>query len=55
MGIAEADLTLLSEAVTKVAEKTLGKIASRKTNWMTSFTMKVNQLAETIVEVWDTM
>ena len=32
LGIAEEDVTLLREAVAEVAEKTLGKITSRKTN-----------------------
>ena len=32
MGIEEEDLTLPSEAVAEVAEKTLGKLTSRKTN-----------------------
>ena len=54
-GIEEEYLTLLSEAVAKVAEKTLGKIVSRQTNWKASITMKVNQLAETVAEVHETM
>ena len=55
MGIAEKDLNLLNEAVIEVAEKTLGKITSRETNWMTSITTKVNHLAETIEGVCNTM
>ena len=55
MGIAEEDMTLLSEVVTEVAEKTSGKITTRKTNWKDSITMKVNYLVQTIAEVCDTM
>ena len=55
MGITKEDLTLLSEAVAEVAEKNLGKIVSKKTNWTASITTKVNRLAETVAEVHDTM
>ena len=55
MGIVDEDLTLLSDAVTEVAEKILGNIVRKQTNWMASITMKVNQLAETIIEVRDTI
>ena len=55
MSIAEEDLNLLREVIAKLAESTLGTITSRKTNWTASITMKVNHLAETVVEVRDTM
>ena len=55
MGIVDEDMTLLSEAVVKVANKTLGNLTSRQTNWTASTTTKVNRLAETATEVHDTM
>ena len=55
MGIADEDLTLLTEAFTKVVEKTLGNLTSWKTNWIASITTKVNRLVEAVIEVCDTM
>ena len=55
LGIAEEDVTLLREPVAEVAEKTLGNIMSKKTNWTALLTIKVNRLAEAVTVVCDTM
>ena len=55
MVIVDEDLTLLTEAVTEVAKKTLGKLTRRQNNWKSSITTKVNQLGETVAEVCNTM
>ena len=55
MGIVDEDLTLIRDVVAEVTEKTLGNIVARQTNWMVGIATKVNQLAQTVTEVRDTM
>ena len=53
--IPDIELTLLRDTVAEVTEKTLGKLTTKQTNWTTTITTKVNQLARTVTEVRDTM
>ena len=48
-------MNLLRDVVAKVIEKTLSKLITRQSNWITTITTKVNQLVQTVTKVRDTM